>query len=55
MDSLGHQFLIERSRREIAACTSADELRSIAAKMLDLLEAQREVVLRMVSQGWLKE
>jgi hypothetical protein len=43
MDSnIEHQFEMERTRREVMACSDLDYMRQITLSVLDLMEGQRQ-------------
>ena len=54
MDSnIEHQFEMERTRREVMACSDLDYMRQITLSVLDLMEGQRQFFLDHLKGGWL--
>lgn len=54
-NNLAHELQTEMSRRELLACRDIEDLRTIALRLLGLMESQRAVTLQLIQKGWLPE
>lgn len=55
MDDVTFSFHVEAARRALYQCNSADEMRTLSLKILEMLSYQRQVVRSMLDQHFKPE
>ena len=53
-NDLAHAFLMEQSKREIEGCSDTEHLRKLCFQMLELLDGQRSMFLKLVKETGLE-
>ena len=53
-NDLAHAFLMEQSKREIEGCSDNEHLKKLCFQMLELLDGQRQMFLKLVKETGLE-